>query len=124
MSTDPAHSLSDSLAQHVGGGSPVPVEGTDGLLYGMEIDPDASRAEFAAFTRQDGGQGVADFMGSLGLGGILAQLEDLKLGELLDNPPPGLDEAIAVTKVVEFIQSEQASACTAVLFSPSPLVWF
>ena len=27
------------------------------------------------------------------------QLADLKLGELLDTPPPGLDEAVAIAKV-------------------------
>lgn len=107
VSTDPAHSLSDSLAQHVGGGAPVEVEGTDGFLWGMEIDPEASKAEFAAFTAKDGGKGVKDFMGSMGMGGILSQLEDLKLGELLETPPPGLDEAIAITKVVDFIRDEK-----------------
>lgn len=28
----------------------------------------------------------------------MLQLGDLKLGELLDTPPPGLDEAIAISK--------------------------
>lgn len=28
----------------------------------------------------------------------MCQLEELKLGELLDTPPPGLDEAIAISK--------------------------
>jgi arsenite-transporting ATPase len=37
-------------------------------------------------------------MGSFGLGGVADQLGDLKLGELLDTPPPGLDEAIAISK--------------------------
>lgn len=27
------------------------------------------------------------------------QLSELKLGELLDTPPPGLDEAMAISKV-------------------------
>jgi len=30
---------------------------------------------------------------------IADQLADLKLGELLDTPPPGLDEAVAIAKV-------------------------
>lgn len=29
----------------------------------------------------------------------LTKLGELKLGELLDTPPPGLDEAIAISKV-------------------------
>ena len=35
----------------------------------------------------------------LGLGVISDQLKDLQLGELLDTPPPGVDEAIAIAKV-------------------------
>lgn len=31
--------------------------------------------------------------------GIYDSLVDLKLGELLDTPPPGLDEAVAISKV-------------------------
>jgi len=121
VSTDPAHSLSDSLAQSVSGGAPVLVEGTDGLLYGMEIDPEASKAEFAAFTSSESGsKGVSDFMGSMGLGGVLSQLEDLKLGELLETPPPGLDEAIAITKVVDFIADERYAKFTRIVFDTAP----
>lgn len=46
-----------------------------------------------------GGQGLNDFLDGLGLGVIAAQLKDLSLGELLDTPPPGVDEAIAIAKV-------------------------
>ena len=68
VSTDPAHSLSDSLAQvriitssksyqilkfhiplpsqDVSGGKPVLVAGTDLPLWGMEIDPEEGRREF------------------------------------------------------------------------------
>ena len=38
-------------------------------------------------------------MGGFGLGGVVEQLADLKLGELLDSPPPGFDEAVAISKV-------------------------
>ena len=48
VSTDPAHSLSDSLDQDVSGGSPVPVEGTDLPVWGMEIDADEARRRFRA----------------------------------------------------------------------------
>ena len=44
-------------------------------------------------------QGAKDFLGGLGLGMIASQLADLRLGELLDTPPPGLDEAVAIAKV-------------------------
>lgn len=35
----------------------------------------------------------------MGLGALAGQLKDLKLGELLDTPPPGLDEAVSIAKV-------------------------
>ena len=90
VSTDPAHSLSDSLAQDVTGGVPVCVDGTDAQLYAMEVDPNQAKEEFAAFAKQtDMSQGAKDFMGSVGLGGLADQLGDLKLGELLDTPPAG-----------------------------------
>ncbi len=46
-----------------------------------------------------GGQKLNDFLDGLGLGAITSQLKDLQLGELLDTPPPGIDEAVAVSKV-------------------------
>ncbi len=45
------------------------------------------------------GAQVQDFMRNMGLGMVADQLADLKLGELLDTPPPGLDEAVAIAKV-------------------------
>jgi hypothetical protein len=45
VSTDPAHSLGDSLAQDLSGGKPMPLEGTDLPLWGMEIDPEEAKAE-------------------------------------------------------------------------------
>ena len=51
VSTDPAHSLSDSLAQDVSSGVPVAVEGTDGMLWAMEIDTTQAKSEFSSFRR-------------------------------------------------------------------------
>lgn len=48
-------------------------------------------------------QGTKDFMSGMGLGMITEQLADLKLGELLDTPPPGLDEAVAIAKVIHHL---------------------
>lgn len=121
VSTDPAHSLSDSLAQDVTGGLPVAVEGTDGMMYAMEVDPDQAKAEFTAFAKQaDVSAGAKDFMSSVGLGGLADQLGDLKLGELLDTPPPGLDEGIAIAKVVQFIKDEKYAKFTRIVFDTAP----
>lgn len=120
VSTDPAHSLSDSLAQDVSGGSPVEVEGTDGMLYGMEVDPIEAREEFRRVMRKDDGKGVQDFMGSFGLGGLAKQLEELKLGELLDTPPPGFDEVVALSRVFKFLEDEKYARFTRIIFDTAP----
>ena len=128
VSTDPAHSLSDSLDQDVSGGKPVPVEGTDLPLWGLEIDPDAARLEWSAAASRDGGAGVKSVLGGFGLGMLADQLADLKLGELLDSPPPGLDEAVAIAKVVEIAQSEKYARFSRVVVDTAPtgkdLFWF
>ncbi len=49
----------------------------------------------------------------MGLGMIADQLADLKLGELLDTPPPGLDEAVAIAKVGSALHSHIPSASKA-----------
>ncbi|XP_061973939.1 ATPase GET3B-like isoform X2 [Populus nigra] len=98
VSTDPAHSLSDSFAQDLTGGTLVPVEGPECPLFALEINPDKAREEFRSATQKSGGTGVKDFMEGMGLGMLVEQLGELKLGELLDTPPPGLDEAMAIAK--------------------------
>lgn len=54
VSTDPAHSLGDSLGQLLPGGLPVPIEGTALPLWGMEIDPDLATDEFKTFAATKG----------------------------------------------------------------------
>ncbi|XP_048635952.1 ATPase GET3B isoform X4 [Brassica napus] len=98
VSTDPAHSLSDSFAQDLTGGMLVPVEGPDSPLFALEINPEKAREEFRSASQMNGGTEVKDFMDGMGLGMLVEQLGELKLGELLDTPPPGLDEAIAISK--------------------------
>ena len=75
------------------------VQGTDLPLWGMEIDPERAKDAFRAATAKDDGAGVRDFLSGMGLGAVAGQLADLRLGELLDTPPPGLDEAVAIAKV-------------------------
>jgi len=121
VSTDPAHSLSDSLAQDVSGGKPVPVEGTDLPIWGLEIDPEEAREEFRLFNEKTNTTGqVTDFMRNMGLGMVADQLAELKLGELLDTPPPGLDEAVAIAKVVQFAESADYARFTRIVFDTAP----
>ncbi|CAN0916437.1 ATPase GET3B [Linum grandiflorum] len=59
-------------------------------------------------------------MDSMGLGMLSNQLGDLKLGELLDTPPPGMDEAIAMSKVLQFAESPEYSKFTRIVFDTAP----
>ncbi|EOY18703.1 hypothetical protein QUC31_006380 [Theobroma cacao] len=120
VSTDPAHSLSDSFAQDLTGGTLVPVEGPDFPLFALEINPEKAREEFRDASKNNGGTGVKDFMDGMGLGILAEQLGELKLGELLDTPPPGLDEAIAISKVMQFLESPQYSMFTRIVFDTAP----
>lgn len=120
VSTDPAHSLSDSFAQDLTGGALVPVEGPDYPLFALEINPEKSREEFRNAAGKNGGTGVKDFMDGMGLGMIADQLGELKLGELLDSPPPGLDEAIAISKVMQFLDSQEYNMFTRIVFDTAP----
>lgn len=124
VSTDPAHSLSDSFGQDLTGGMLVPVQGIDSPLasplFALEINPEKAREEFRSASQKSGGTGVKDFMDSMGLGMLAEQLGELKLGELLDTPPPGLDEAIAISKVLQFVESEEYSMFTRIVFDTAP----
>jgi len=90
VSTDPAHSLSDSFDQNLSGGDPVPIEGVE-KLWGMEIDTEKGMREF-----QDSiGEGAA--------GQDMAMASSL-LGDVSGMAPPGSDEAMAFGKMLEFIE--------------------
>ncbi|KAL7228651.1 hypothetical protein ACSBR2_007369 [Camellia fascicularis] len=120
VSTDPAHSLSDSFAQDLTGGTLVPVEGPDSPLFALEINPEKAREEFRSVNQKNGESGIKDFMDGMGLGMLVEQLGELKLGELLDTPPPGLDEAIAISKVIQFLESEEYNMFTRIVFDTAP----
>ncbi|KAL4576967.1 hypothetical protein LXL04_013068 [Taraxacum kok-saghyz] len=120
VSTDPAHSLSDSFDQDLTGGTLVPIQGLDSPLFGLEINPEKTKEEFRSASQNNNGAGVKDFMDSMGLGMVSEQLGELKLAELLDTPPPGLDEAIAISKVIQFVDSQEYSMFTRIVFDTAP----
>ncbi|MEF8856732.1 MAG: TRC40/GET3/ArsA family transport-energizing ATPase, partial [Haloplanus sp.] len=101
VSTDPAHSLSDTLD------TPIPPRPTrireDAPLWAAEIDPEAAMEE-GMFGQ--GGIGVEDGDGSAPLGG-LGELGDM-LGEdavdpLMGGSMPGADEAAAMRQLLEYL---------------------
>ncbi len=101
ISTDPAHSLGDSLGMELIPGEPTPVEGIPNLTA-LEINPKASMAEF---------QGLSNVnpMEDMGLPGMRSLMDNFGMGdiqELTSMNPPGIDEALAFGKVLEFIETE------------------
>ena len=63
---------------------------------------------------------LQNLLDKFGAGQLMEQLSELKLDELLSTPPPGLDEAIAISKVVEFVESEEYARFTRIVFDTAP----
>jgi arsenite-transporting ATPase len=91
ISTDPAHSLGDSFAQDLSGGEVIPINGVENL-YGMEINPKKAFEQYQQITQ-------SKEMEDMGPMGSMMGLEDFT-----DMTAPGADEALAFSKVLEFIQ--------------------
>ncbi|MFX1326332.1 MAG: ArsA family ATPase, partial [Promethearchaeota archaeon] len=99
ISTDPAHSLGDSLGVELLPGEPTQIEGIDNLTA-LEINPKVNMAEF---------QGITDInpMEEMGMGGLMQDLPFLgDMEELSATTPPGIDEALAFGKILEFVETE------------------
>ncbi|MDH5647811.1 MAG: ArsA family ATPase, partial [Candidatus Heimdallarchaeota archaeon] len=113
ISTDPAHSTSDSFNQDIGGGKIVKLEGIDNL-YGLEISPDESGEDFKKLAGIEDEAQVDNIMSSLSSMGF----EDV--GELLETAPPGMDEAVALAKVIQIIQTDEYSDFERIVFDTAP----
>jgi arsenite-transporting ATPase len=103
LSTDPAHSLSDSFDQNLSGGEVVDIEGVDNL-WGLEIDTEKGMSEF---------QSTLDS----GVAGPDAQIASQLLGDMSGMSPPGTDEAMAFGKMLEFLED---STYDKVIFDTAP----
>jgi arsenite-transporting ATPase len=94
FSTDPAHSLSACLQAEIG---PRPTALLAGLTA-MEID---ARAEFAKLKARYA-EDLARFLESLTRGFDLT-FDRVVLEKMMDMAPPGLDEIMALTRIMEFL---------------------
>jgi arsenite-transporting ATPase len=103
LSTDPAHSLSDSFDQDLSGGEVIPISGFKNL-WGMEINTE---------------KGMQDFQQVLGEGsmGPEAEMASSLMGDMTGMTPPGSDEAMAFGKILEFIED---SSYDRVIFDTAP----
>jgi len=93
ISTDPAHSLGDCLSMKLSG-SPAMVEGTDGNLFAMEVDTEKALEEFKEKLR-----GVSSMKSKLGE--LASKIGLDEFADLLENPPPGIDEVVALGNVLD-----------------------
>lgn len=96
----------------------MPIEGTMLPLWGMEVDPDNATEDLKDFAQTKAGKKTKQAAKSIGIGE--KELADLKLGELLESPPPGLDESVALAKVVEFITNEEYAKFSRIVFDTAP----
>ncbi|NVM46635.1 MAG: TRC40/GET3/ArsA family transport-energizing ATPase [Candidatus Lokiarchaeota archaeon] len=99
ISTDPAHSLGDSLGIILPPGEATRIPGVRNLTA-LEIDPKADVSEYKGLTTMNPLEGtdMPDVMGGFPL------MEDLQ--DMTSMSPPGIDEAFALLKVLEFIETE------------------
>ncbi len=97
FSTDPAHSLSACLKKPVG---PAPTPVCPGLAA-LEID---AAAQFNALKRLYAEE-LKSFLQSI-LAGLDLAFDREAMERLLDLAPPGLDEVIALTQAMEFLQQD------------------
>lgn len=98
ISTDPAHSLGDSLGMELAPGEATPVTGVKNLTA-LEINPKINMAEFQGITNMNP-------MEDLGMGGMMDTFGMGDLEDFASMNPPGIDEALAFGKVLEFIETE------------------
>ncbi|TET78445.1 MAG: hypothetical protein E3J43_04565, partial [Candidatus Heimdallarchaeota archaeon] len=103
ISTDPAHSVSDSFDMDFSSGEITKVKGVVGDLFALEINPATAGEEISKAIGQpvDSDQ-FSQFSAIPGLGELQQGLgQDLK-----SIPPPGMDEALSFAKILEYAEDE------------------
>lgn len=99
VSTDPAHSLGDALDVNLRSGTVVPIT-TESNLWALEIDVEAALKDF-----QDTAEGLDSESLSASLGvpkEIIDTLGINDIASIFTNPPPGIDEIVALTKIFQY----------------------
>ncbi|WP_255167907.1 ArsA family ATPase [Natrononativus amylolyticus] len=100
VSTDPAHSLSDTFEREISSRPERILE--DAPLYAAEIDPDAALEDSQAAFAAEGGAG-ASALG--GLGEFMG--EDSPMDVLFGGAMPGSDEAVAMQTLLEYMDDDR-----------------
>jgi arsenite-transporting ATPase len=97
FSTDPAHSLSDSLGSSVGDN--LVQIGENKNLFALEIDAQKLLGQYKADYTND----IDEVFGRFVSQGVDVKFDREVLEELISLSPPGLDEIMALAKVVGFM---------------------
>ncbi len=122
VSTDPAHSLGDALDVELSSSSGKKIQMTDALtrgnLYACEVDPSTALSTFREALEALDVNKLADALGI-----PPETLEEFGLGqvsELLQNPPPGLDELVALGNVLNFDDDDDDNYFDVVVVDTAP----
>mgnify|MGYP006107157451 CR=1 FL=1 len=103
VSSDPAHSTSDSLGVQLSG-SPSAVEGAPNL-DAFELDPESRMNELlpklSAALQGGLGQRLENFLGTKASSEISGEMSEIEVAELL---LPGLDEALAIDRLLTHLE--------------------
>jgi arsenite-transporting ATPase len=101
FSTDPAHSISDSLAQHIGN-QITPVDGIP-QLNALEMNSNDLYQELTRIYRAE----INEVFDSFLSGPYVIEYDRQVMEELISLTPPGLDELMALMKIMDFIEEGQ-----------------
>jgi len=102
VSTDPAHSLSDTLDVAI---PPEPARVREDIpLFAAEIDPEAAMGEGPLGMEEDALGGLGEMLGGGPMGGDDGLDED---GGLLGGSMPGADEAAAMRLLLDYMDDER-----------------
>lgn len=104
ISTDPAHSLSDSFERNIGY-NPTPIAEN---LEALEIDPDMAMQEYQAKMKEQ--QALNPGMGGMDMGMMQEQMDMASMS-------PGIDEAAAFDKFLQYMTTDEYDI---VIFDTAP----
>ena len=101
FSTDPAHSLCDSFDREIGD-RVTPIAGVDNL-FAMEMDANRLLEELKVEYRESIDEAFDSFL----KGGIDVPYDRAIMEELINSTPPGIDELMALMKVMDFMEARE-----------------
>jgi len=110
FSTDPAHSLADSFATSIG--DTVTPIGTEGNLYALEIDGARLYQDFRKEYKANIEDAFKKWQSSYFAGGLTdgrkwkLDFDEKVMVEFVDTYPPGLEEVLALEKIMGFIKNK------------------